>query len=167
MHSARRLIESVRRCSDCLVKDEATPCLPRPPPQNRRESRNRPRCMTSPSRSAPEGRFSRKLQLHHVQANSSCPPRERRHLCRCAQSGAGLSLETYATLITEDNSDAKEQMKRRMTRYLQENRIAVDGMTASELVDALYTEMAEYGFFDQVHLRRRHRGDRYQFLARH
>lgn len=34
--------------------------------------------------------------------------------------------ETYATLITEDNSDAKEQMKRRMARYLQENRIAVD-----------------------------------------
>lgn len=56
----------------------------------------------------------------------------------------GYLSETYATLITEDNSDAKEQMKRRMTRYLQENRIAVDGMTASELVDALYTEMAEY-----------------------
>lgn len=48
----------------------------------------------------------------------------------------GYLSETYATLITEDNSDAKEQMKRRMTRYLQENRIAVDGMTASELVDA-------------------------------
>mgnify|MGYP000585158419 CR=1 FL=1 len=58
----------------------------------------------------------------------------------------GYLSETYATLITEDNSDAKEQMKRRMTRYLQENRITVDGMTASELVDALYTEMAEYGF---------------------
>lgn len=58
----------------------------------------------------------------------------------------GYLAETYATLITEDNSDAKEQMKRRMARYLQENRIAVDGMTASELVDALYTEMAEYGF---------------------
>ena len=56
----------------------------------------------------------------------------------------GYLSETYATLITEDNSDAKEQMKRRMARYLQENRIAVDGMTASELVDALYTEMAEY-----------------------
>lgn len=58
----------------------------------------------------------------------------------------GYLSETYATLITEDNSDAKEQMKRRMARYLQENRIAVDGMTASELVDVLYTEMAEYGF---------------------
>ena len=47
----------------------------------------------------------------------------------------GYLSETYATLITEDNSGAKEQMKRRMARYLQENRIAVDGMTASELVE--------------------------------
>ena len=31
----------------------------------------------------------------------------------------GYLAETYATLITEDNSDAKEQMKRRMARYLQ------------------------------------------------
>lgn len=29
----------------------------------------------------------------------------------------GYLSETYATLITEDNSDAKEQMKRRMARY--------------------------------------------------
>jgi hypothetical protein len=65
----------------------------------------------------------------------------------------GYLSETYATLITEDNSDAKEQMKRRMARYLQENRIAVDGMTASELVDALYTEMAEYGFSPSTSLR--------------
>ena len=31
-------------------------------------------------------------------------------------------------------------MKRRIARYLQDNRMAVDGMTQSELVDALYTE---------------------------
>ena len=53
---------------------------------------------------------------------------------------------TYATLITESGDEAKEQMKRRIARYLQDNRMAVDGMTQSELVDALYTEMAEYGF---------------------
>lgn len=44
--------------------------------------------MTSPSRSAPEGRFSRKLQQHHVQANSSLHRRRkesplRRHSVRC------------------------------------------------------------------------------------
>ena len=53
---------------------------------------------------------------------------------------------TYATLITEDGDEAKEQMKRRIARYLQDNRMAVDGMTQGELVAALYTEMAEYGF---------------------
>ena len=53
---------------------------------------------------------------------------------------------TYATLITENGDEAKEQMKRRIARYLQDNRMAVDGMSQSELVDALYTEMAEYGF---------------------
>ena len=53
---------------------------------------------------------------------------------------------TYATLITESGDEAKEQMKRRIARYLQDNRMAVDGMSQSELVDALYTEMAEYGF---------------------
>ena len=53
---------------------------------------------------------------------------------------------TYATLITESGNEAKEQMKRRIARYLQDNRMAVDGLSQSELVDALYTEMAEYGF---------------------
>ena len=53
---------------------------------------------------------------------------------------------TYSTLITESGDEAKEQMKRRIARYLQDNRMAVDGMSQSELVDALYTEMAEYGF---------------------
>ena len=74
---------------------------------------------------------------------------------------------TYATLITEGGDEAKEQMKRRIARYLQDNRMAVDGMTQSELVDALYTEMAEYGFLTKYIFARRHRGDRHQFLARH
>ena len=53
---------------------------------------------------------------------------------------------TYAALITDGGEDAREQIKRRIARYLQDNRMAVEGMTAAELVDALYTEMAEYGF---------------------
>ena len=52
----------------------------------------------------------------------------------------------YAGLIIDDSEDAKAQMKRRIARFLQEKRMAVDGMTQDELVDALYTEMAEYGF---------------------
>ena len=53
---------------------------------------------------------------------------------------------SYAGLIIDDSEDAKAQMKRRIARFLQEKRRAVDGMTQDELVDALYTEMAEYGF---------------------
>ena len=53
---------------------------------------------------------------------------------------------SYAGLIIDDSEDAKAQMKRRIARLLQEKRMAVDGMTQDELVDALYTEMAEYGF---------------------
>ena len=36
---------------------------------------------------------------------------------------------TYATLITENGDEAKEQMKRRIARYLQDNRMAVDGIS--------------------------------------
>ena len=53
---------------------------------------------------------------------------------------------SYAGLIIDDSEDAKAQMKRRIARFIQEKRMAVDGMTQDELVDALYTEMAEYGF---------------------
>ena len=52
----------------------------------------------------------------------------------------------YASVITDTGADTKEQMKRLITRYLQDNRLAVEGMGNMELVDALYTEMAEYGF---------------------
>ncbi len=36
-------------------------------------------------------------------------------------------------------------MKRYITKYIQDRRIAVNGMSGEMLVDALYTEMAEYG----------------------
>lgn len=53
----------------------------------------------------------------------------------------------YSQLITNgDIQDAKEQMKRYIGKYVMDERIAVKGMDGGELVDALYTEMAEYGF---------------------
>lgn len=53
----------------------------------------------------------------------------------------------YSTLLTGDgNEDAKSQIKRYITKYLQGRRIAVKGYTAGQLADALYTEMAEFGF---------------------
>ena len=52
----------------------------------------------------------------------------------------------YAALITEGGEDSKEQLMRYITKYLQDRRIAVAGMTQTELVDAIYSEMAEFGF---------------------
>lgn len=53
----------------------------------------------------------------------------------------------YSELITnQELEDAKEQMKRYIRKYVMDEKIAVKGMEAQELIDALYTEMAEYGF---------------------
>lgn len=52
----------------------------------------------------------------------------------------------YSALITEGgDEDAKAQIKRYITKYVQDRRIAVKGYSGNQLVDALYTEMAEFG----------------------
>ena len=52
----------------------------------------------------------------------------------------------YSALITEGGGeDAKAQIKRYITKYVQDRRIAVKGYSGDQLVDALYTEMAEFG----------------------
>jgi pilus assembly protein CpaF len=53
---------------------------------------------------------------------------------------------SYSGLIAQGGAEAKEQLKRYISKYLQDKRIAVGGMGADELVEALYSEMAEYGF---------------------
>jgi pilus assembly protein CpaF len=58
----------------------------------------------------------------------------------------GYISANYSALITGDIADAKAQMKRYITKYIQDRRIAVVGMSGEKLADALYTEMAEYGF---------------------
>ncbi|MDA3731399.1 CpaF/VirB11 family protein [Niameybacter massiliensis] len=55
--------------------------------------------------------------------------------------------ENYAQLITDSSlDDAKEQMKRYISKFVMKKRIAVKGMDGNDLTSALYTEMAEYGF---------------------
>ena len=53
----------------------------------------------------------------------------------------------YSTLIIDgEKEDVKAQVKRYIGKYLMDYRIAVKGMTDQQLVDALYTEMAEFSF---------------------
>lgn len=53
----------------------------------------------------------------------------------------------YAALIIDGGTEeVKAQIKRYITKYVQDYRIAVSGMSQEQLVDALYTEMAEFSF---------------------
>lgn len=54
--------------------------------------------------------------------------------------------ENYSNLLTGSDVDAKEQIKRYIRKYIFDRRISVKEMTADALVDALYTEMAEFSF---------------------
>ena len=40
----------------------------------------------------------------------------------------------------------KAQIRRFAGKYIQDNRIQVPGKTTDELIDAIYSEMAEFGF---------------------
>ncbi len=53
----------------------------------------------------------------------------------------------YSDLIIESGSEeVKTQIKRYIAKYIQDYRMAVEGMTQVQLVDALYAEMAEFSF---------------------
>lgn len=52
----------------------------------------------------------------------------------------------YSLLLTGNDAEAKEQIKRYIRKYILDRRIAVKEMTVDVLVDALYTEMAEFSF---------------------
>ena len=53
----------------------------------------------------------------------------------------------HSELLSDGNaSEAKAHIKRYIAKFVQDSRVAVRGMTSQQLVDALFTEMAEYSF---------------------
>lgn len=53
----------------------------------------------------------------------------------------------YSTLILDgDSEEVKQHIKRYISKYVMDYRIQVKGMGEGELIDALYTEMAEFSF---------------------
>ena len=73
--------------------------------------------------------------------------REGREFTQVLQEVQEYVSSKYATLLTgHDDADVKAQIKRYITKYIQNYRIAVQGMTMVQLVDTLYTEMAEFSF---------------------
>ncbi len=59
----------------------------------------------------------------------------------------------YSSLVVEginnvnsENNEIKQQVKRYIGKYLLDQKISVDGLTQTELIDKLYSEMAEFSF---------------------
>lgn len=53
----------------------------------------------------------------------------------------------HSGLLSDGNAtEAKAHIKRHIAKFVQDSRVAVRGMSGPQLVDALYTEMAEYSF---------------------
>ncbi len=48
--------------------------------------------------------------------------------------------------VNSGNDEVKLQVKRYIGKYLLDYRISVEGLSQTELVDKLYTEMAEFSF---------------------
>ena len=59
----------------------------------------------------------------------------------------GYLSKEYSDLVAADgNEEVKDQIRRFAGKYIQEHRISVKGMSTDELLDAVYSEMAEFGF---------------------
>lgn len=59
----------------------------------------------------------------------------------------GYLSKEYSSLVTGAGSEeAKVQIHRFAGKYIQDHRITVQDMTTEELIDAIYSEMAEFGF---------------------
>ncbi len=57
-----------------------------------------------------------------------------------------ISSKYAALLMDPDGDEVKEQIKRYMKKYIQDYRIAVNGMDMKTLIEKLYTEMVEFSF---------------------
>ena len=72
---------------------------------------------------------------------------EKREFSAVLREVQGYLSKEYSSLVTADGSEeAKAQIRRFAGKYIQDNRIQVEGKTTDELIDAIYSEMAEFGF---------------------
>ena len=92
----------------------------------------------------PPRRPARPLRTHDLFFSSGEESREFSDVLREVQ---GYLSKEYSSLVTaEESGDAKSQIRRFAGKYIQDHRIVVNGMTTDELIDAIYSEMAEFGF---------------------
>ena len=73
-------------------------------------------------------------------------PEEPRDFTEVLRETQDYVATTYAEIVARGGEDECEALRRYIADYLREKRLAVNGMSDAELVDALYAEMAEFGF---------------------
>lgn len=92
----------------------------------------------------PQRKAARILRTHDLFFAAEKEGRDFSSVLREVQ--AYLSKE-YSSLVTGDGSEeVKAQIRRFAGKYILDHRIAVEGMTTDELIDGIYSEMAEFGF---------------------
>lgn len=57
-----------------------------------------------------------------------------------------ISSKYSVLILDEDSEEVKQQIKRYISKYVMDYRIRVSGMSDQELIDTIYTEMAEFSF---------------------
>lgn len=92
----------------------------------------------------PPKRTIRSLQTKDLFFTSG---RENREFSDVLREVQGYLSKEYSSLVTDTGSeDAKSQIRRFAGKYIQDHRISVKGMSTDELISAIYSEMAEFGF---------------------
>lgn len=52
----------------------------------------------------------------------------------------------YAVLVTDNGEEQKKLLKSFMTKYIEDEELEVEGITTEELIERLYSEMAQFSF---------------------
>lgn len=129
------------------LDDAKPPLMAGKEPKEKRKPEAQPERQPEPEIEYVPARMSAKartLRTHNLFFSAEEEKREFSSVLREVQ--AYLSKE-YSSLVTGDGSEeVKEQIRRFAGKYIQDHRIAVEGKTTDELIDAIYSEMAEFGF---------------------
>lgn len=127
-----------------VVEDVWDTASPKEERQKRKESEEPSEMQDDEDAYVPPKRVQKTLRTHDLFFAPEDESRDFPSVLREVQ--AYLSKE-YSSLVTAgNNEEIKSQIRRFAGKYIQDHRICVSGMTAEELVDAIYSEMAEFGF---------------------
>lgn len=113
-------------------------------PKNRKETEELSEMQDDEDVYVPPKREQKTLRTHDL---FFAPEDENRDFSSVLREVQAYLSKEYSSLVTAgNNEEIKSQIRRFAGKYIQDHRICVSGMTAEELVDAIYSEMAEFGF---------------------